>query len=258
MDMRKYVTAPPSPCSPGQIGLNIKDSFLSSKQSKKATLPSRSHRFVVIQKRTAATEAMRKALSFSITFESTLPLIRPGTAAWLSFLRITARIMRSLMASCNFPSILICFNKVTRSSTNGSFLRVNVSVTIRSFLEVCLFVRSNCCNFSNVKVDEMRQTLRVMLEMDTTWFDPRLSFKHLQKDASLNVLWRENKDRLWRPKIIFVNINPSDDQRDRNEMFKIVRNPTIPPKILNNTQVFKGSEHAIVRQMEHTHDWRYV
>ena len=104
----------------------------------------------------------------------------------------------------------------------------------------------------------MRQTLRVMLEMDTTWFDPRLSFKHLQKDASLNVLWRENKDRLWHPKIIFVNINPSDDQRDRNEMFKIVRNPTIPPRILNNTQVFKGSEHAIVRQMEHTHDWRYV
>ena len=104
----------------------------------------------------------------------------------------------------------------------------------------------------------MRQTLRVMLEMDTTWFDPRLSFKHLQKDASLNVLWRENKDRLWRPKIIFVNINPSDDHKDRNEMFKIVRNPTIPPRILNNTQVFKGSEHAIVRQMEHTHDWRYV
>ena len=104
----------------------------------------------------------------------------------------------------------------------------------------------------------MRQTLRVVLEMETSWFDPRLTFKHLQKDDSLNVLWRENNVRLWRPKIIFANINPSDDQKDRNQMFKIVRNPMISPKVVNSTHIFKGSEHKLLRRMEHTYDWRCV
>ena len=102
----------------------------------------------------------------------------------------------------------------------------------------------------------MRQTLRVVFEMETSWFDPRLSFKHVQKDESLNVLWRENNIRLWRPTIIFANVNPSDDQEDRNQIFKIVRNPSVPPTVVNNSNIFKGSEHKLLRRMEHTYNWR--
>ena len=89
------------------------------------------------------------------------------------------------------------------------------------------------------EVNEIRQTLRVVLEMETTWFDPRLTFKHVQKDDSLNVLWRENNIRLWRPTIIFANINPSDDQSDRNEMYKIVRNPLVPPSVRRSSNESK-------------------
>ena len=102
----------------------------------------------------------------------------------------------------------------------------------------------------------MRQTLRIVLDMETTWFDPRLTFKHVQKDDSLNVLWRENNVRLWHPKIIFVNINPSDDQQSRNKIYKILRNPLISPIVVNNSHTFKGAEHKLLRKMEYTYDWR--
>ena len=100
----------------------------------------------------------------------------------------------SLILISTYPYILTRNIKVTRSSTNGSLLAVNVSIIISSFLEVCKM----CCVRSLnplifhilLEVNEMRQTLRVVLEMVTTWFDPRLIFKHLQKDPSLNVLWK--------------------------------------------------------------------
>ena len=147
--------------------------------------------------------------------------------------------------------------KVTRSSTKGSFLPVNVSIIINSFLEVCKVLATSLQLHILPEVNEIRQTLRVVLEMETTWFDPRLTFKHVQKEASLNVLWRENNIRLWRPAIIFANINPSDDQLDRNEMFKIVRNPAVPPTVVNSTHIFNGSDHKLLRRMEHTYDWRW-
>ena len=73
-------------------------------------------------------------------------------AAWLSFQRVTAQTMRSnkflhfhILIISNLFHILIISHlyirtyliKVTRSSTKGSFLPVNVSIIINSFLEVC-------------------------------------------------------------------------------------------------------------------------
>ena len=124
-------------------------------------------------------------------------------------------------------------NEIARAE-DGNFLTVNVSLAIVSFLEV----------------DEIGQTLKVILEIKRTWFDPRLTLLHLQEDSDLNVLWEKNYQKLWYPKLLFENIDPSKAFADRFLSYKILRNVKIAPMVrfggsTNGTNVFKGSQHKM-------------
>ena len=137
-------------------------------------------------------------------------------------------------------------NEIARAE-DGNFLTVNVSLAIVSFLEV----------------DEIGQTLKVILEIKRTWFDPRLTLLHLQQDSDLNVLWEKNYQKLWYPKLLFENIDPSKAFADRFLSYKILRNVKIAPMVrfggsTNGTNVFKGSQHKMVRTQEYTYYWRCV
>ena len=137
-------------------------------------------------------------------------------------------------------------NEIARAE-DGNFLTVNVSLAIVSFLEV----------------DEIGQTLKVILEIKRTWFDPRLTLLHLQEDSDLNVLWEKNYQKLWYPKLLFENIDPSKAFADRFLSYKILRNVKIAPMVrfggsTNGTNVFKGSQHKMVRTQEYTYYWRCV
>ena len=124
---------------------------------------------------------------------------------------------------------------------------VNVSLNIVSFL----------------KVDELGQTIKVVFEIDRTWFDSQLVFLHLQEDSDFNTLWKRSHGRLWYPKIFFENIEPSKSYRERYLRYKILRNMKVAPIVHNpgttdGMNVFKGSDHEVVRSQEYTYYWRCV
>ena len=137
-------------------------------------------------------------------------------------------------------------NEIART-TDGDFLAVNVSMTIVSFLDV----------------DEIGQTLKIVLEMTRTWFDDRLPFLHLQKDVDLNYLGEKSYQSIWYPKLIFENIDPSENHIDRNLLYTVSRDLNITPTVRNpgttkGRNEFRGSEHKIVRTQEYTYFWRCV
>ena len=132
-------------------------------------------------------------------------------------------------------------------ATDGAFLTVNVSMTIVSFLDV----------------DEIDKTLKIVLEMSRTWFDARLTLLHLPKDVGLNYLGKKSYKKIWYPKLVFENIDPSENHIDRRLLYTVSRDSNIPPTIRNpgttkGRNEFRGSEHKIVRTQEYTYFWRCV
>ena len=124
---------------------------------------------------------------------------------------------------------------------------MNVSLSVVSFLEV----------------DEIGQTLKVVMEMERTWFDSQLTFLHVQEDSNLNTLWEENYERIWYPKILFENIDLTKSNAERYKRYTIVRDMNIAPTVRhpgskNTTNVFKGLDHKVVRTQEYTYYWRCV
>ena len=97
----------------------------------------------------------------------------------------------------------------------GDALTVNVSLNVISFLEV----------------NEIGQTLKVVMEMERTWFDSQLTFLHVQEDSNLNTLWEENYERIWYPKILFENIDLTKSNAERYKRYTIVRDMKIAPTV---------------------------
>ena len=129
----------------------------------------------------------------------------------------------------------------------GDALTVNVSLNVISFLEV----------------NEIDQTLKVVMEIERTWFDSQLTLLHVQEDSNLNTLWEENYERIWYPKILFENIDLTKSNAERYKRYTIVRDMNFAPTVRdpgskNTTNVFRGSDHKIVRTQEYTYYWRCV
>ena len=129
----------------------------------------------------------------------------------------------------------------------GDVLHVDVVLKIKHFL----------------KVDQVDQTLKVVMRVNRMWLDSQLTFLHIQKDPNLNTLWESNYDKIWYPKIIFENIDPSEDYNERRLVYKILRNMSVTPTIRNpgtfeSANVFKGSDHMIARAIEYTYYWKCV
>ena len=129
----------------------------------------------------------------------------------------------------------------------GQLLVVNVSVNIIGFL----------------KVDEIGQTLKVAYEVKRTWFDSRLTFRHLQKDPDMNYLWETNHERIWYPKIHFQKLDHLKGEDERHLLFTVLRDSNIRPRVrqpgtINATNEFRGSEHKIERSKDYAAFWRCV
>ena len=136
-------------------------------------------------------------------------------------------------------------NEIARAEEG--FLNVDVWIRIISFVEV----------------DDMGQTLKVILEIRREWSDARLTLLHLQEDQDLNVLWQKNYEKIWYPKINLDNIDASKDSNARYEHYVILRDMNFAPTVKNGgstnaTNEFNGSQHKIVRTREYTNYWRCV
>ena len=136
---------------------------------------------------------------------------------------------------------------IPRRFSNDDLLQVNVTMVVVSFLEL----------------NAMGQTLKATLNMKSKWFDGQLTFRHLQKDTDLNFLWETTYDQLWRPKLIFENIDPSKEHHERRLRYTVRRDLTMLPIMrnpgtTNASNVFNGSDHRIERSREYTYFWRCV
>ena len=130
-------------------------------------------------------------------------------------------------------------SEIPRSAANH-FLTVNVSLKIASFLEV----------------DIKGQNLKVAFVLERTWYDSRLGLLHLKANPSLNVLWEKTYEKIWYPRLRFENIDDSKEHSFRHLTYTIYRDLKIEPKLINPgtenvANVFKGSEHKLVRRQEY-------
>jgi hypothetical protein len=51
--------------------------------------------------------------------------------------------------------------------------------------------------------------VHMTIQLNLKWYDPRLSFYNLKEKASLNILSEEEYEALWRPLVIYRNIEPT-------------------------------------------------
>ena len=138
-------------------------------------------------------------------------------------------------------------DEIPRRFSNDDLLQVNITMVVVSFLEL----------------NEMGQTLKATFNLRSKWFDGQLTFRHLQRDTDLNFLWPTTYAELWRPIMIFENIDPSKDHHERRLRYTVRRNLTMLPIVrnpgtANASNVFNGSDHRIERSKEYTYSWRCV
>ena len=138
-------------------------------------------------------------------------------------------------------------DEIPRRFSNDNLLQVNITMVVVSFLEL----------------NEMGQTLKATFNLRSKWFDGQLTFRHLQRDVDLNFLWNSTYGQLWKPEIIFENIDPSKDHFKRRLRYTVRRDVSILPIVrnpgtTNASNVFNGSDHKIERSREYTYFWRCV
>ena len=54
-------------------------------------------------------------------------------------------------------------------------------------------------------ISEITGTFKVSFKLYLTWFDPRLRFKNIKEKSNLNKLTKFERDRVWKPVIVFDN-----------------------------------------------------
>ena len=74
-------------------------------------------------------------------------------------------------------------------------------------------------------IDEVQNFVRITYNIQKDWFDSSLSFQNLKKDT-INSLSEDEKDIIWVPFILFINMESGDKERRANkvEILKVVPN----------------------------------
>ena len=58
---------------------------------------------------------------------------------------------------------------------------------------------------SVLELNEINSWMKLQLQLDVKWIDPRLKFANLKTEEQRNILSKEQKEKLWVPLIIFEN-----------------------------------------------------
>jgi hypothetical protein len=93
---------------------------------------------------------------------------------------------------CNIISLPENYNKEVTSNNDKSDL--NMTVHINNILSI----------------DENMGKIRVTLMLILEWYDSRLTFLNLKNISELNVLGEHDYNLIWKPKLIFVNMEKKD------------------------------------------------
>ncbi len=102
---------------------------------------------------------------------------------------------------------------------------------------------------SVMELNENSQFVKLQMDIRLTWKDSRLKLINLHKDENLNTLTKEDKLRIWKPRLLFFN---SEDKMttiaDDETVITIMKNGSYQIAGMDklwNEHIYKGSENPI-------------
>ena len=118
-------------------------------------------------------------------------------------------------------------------------------------------------NFSlsllGIEPHEKANTFTSRIYYTRSWFDNRLTYKHLKYDAGgeMNALLSDEMDLIWYPYTIFYNMKTLEDfkKTDVKDFLEVIPNKTSTKLAVNNMHIFSGSENALSWSREFNVEW---
>jgi hypothetical protein len=104
---------------------------------------------------------------------------------------------------CKFVSMPKQYNKLI-SSNNGK-LNLQTSVEILTI----------------ISISENEGKIRLNMRVDMEWNDSRITFLNLKEKAELNMLVEEESSLIWKPEVVFVNMEQKDFEYSVNAQVTI-------------------------------------
>ena len=127
---------------------------------------------------------------------------------------------------------------------NDQHLMVNVSLGLDDILGI----------------DELAESFTVKITLNRTWFDRRLTFKHLKENSSSeNNLLMSESEAIWYPNMVLKNTKDESKVKRSSNNHHLIHT-VIPSKHCsyisrNNMHLFKGSENALLLTKHFTIEW---
>ena len=115
-----------------------------------------------------------------------------------------------------------------------------------------------------VDIDEDDYSIEIQFEIIIRWKDIRATFQNLKDRDSLNALTQSDYERLWLPKVIYENTDQKETTRLGSNWEwetrvvvkregKFIRSG---PDVLDEIEIFKGSENSLVLNQTYTHTFQ--
>ena len=115
-------------------------------------------------------------------------------------------------------------------------------------------------NFSlNVLDIEITEVFTATISYSRSWFDARLTFKHLKNGSGMNMntLLDEQSEAIWFPFLVFNNVRnvKAIKKTDVPAIHRIIPNHDFTYEAKDNMHIFKGSENSVNITTEWNVDW---
>jgi hypothetical protein len=99
-----------------------------------------------------------------------------------------------------------------------------------------------------LNIDETGGRVRILAKMLLDWYDTRLTFLNLKSKAAVNTLGEEEYQAIWRPLIIYSNMEPTPSRLVEQPGISVLQEG--PPKLsgidrVDRAQTFAGSQNRL-------------
>ena len=110
-----------------------------------------------------------------------------------------------------------------------------------------------------VDIDEEDYSIEIQFEISMKWKENRATYHNLKKKDSLNALPERDFKILWLPKVVYENTDQKETTRlgeFGNGEWGTGNYSTSELNVLDETEIFKGSENSLVMIQTYTHTFQ--
>ena len=121
-------------------------------------------------------------------------------------------------------------------------------------------------NFSlkihDIEIFETNEEFETKISFNRTWFDGRLTYKHLKRNSgmNLNTLLHSESEAIWYPYIVYNNVRDSGDIMETEVLeaddFEVIPNEKFIYVADDNMHIFNGSENALTMKKGYNIKWK--